>query len=136
MDRDAPSTEGDRGSSVGTSLEHLIAGSQGVITKRLDLAVLEGEEFLSRALERAALLGVGVILLAGACLAATNTLVLTFVPESRPQLRMAVFAILNVVAALGAVQLARRRGRRARPSASRTEAAVPAREPARAPGGN
>jgi len=107
--------------SVGSSLEHLIAGSQGVITKRLDLAVLEAEDLLTRGSERAALIGVAMILLAGACLAMTNMLASLVVPETMPQLRMALFGVLNAVAATGAVRLARHRGRRIRPHITRDE---------------
>jgi drug/metabolite transporter (DMT)-like permease len=118
--------------SVGSSLEHLIAGSQGVITKRLDLAVLEAEDLFSRGTERAALIGVAMILLAGACFAMTGTLASVVVPETSPQLRMALFGLLNAVAAIGAVQLARRRGRRIPPTAPRDETSNPGRDHSRA----
>ena len=52
--------------SVTSSLGHLVAGSQGVITKRIDLALLEGRELLSRSIERAALVGAGMVLAAAA----------------------------------------------------------------------
>jgi len=42
----------------------LVAGSQGVITKRIDLALLEGQELFSRSIERAALAGAGAVLAA------------------------------------------------------------------------
>lgn len=118
--------------SVGSSLEHLIAGSQGVITKRLDLAVLEAEDLFSRGAERAALIGVAMILLAGACFAMTGTLASVVVSETMPQLRMALFGLLNGVAATGAVRLARRRGRRIPPAAPRDETSKPGRDLARA----
>ena len=52
--------------SVSSALEHLVAGSQGAITKRIDLALLEGQELLSRTFRGAALLGFGMVLAAGA----------------------------------------------------------------------
>lgn len=102
-------------SSVGTSLEHLLAGSQGVIMKRLDLAVLEGEELLSRAVERAAMAGLAMILLAAAALAATRALSLFLVANAPPAAEMAAFAALNAVAAVAVVAISRRRARRHRP---------------------
>jgi len=53
--------------SISSSLDPLIAGSQGVITKRIDLALLEGHELLSRSVERGALVGAGMVLAAVAC---------------------------------------------------------------------
>ena len=50
--------------SVSSSLEHLVAGSQGVTTKRIDLALLEGQELLSRTLQLAALVAFAMVLAA------------------------------------------------------------------------
>jgi hypothetical protein len=65
--------------SVSSSLEHLVAGGQGVITKRIDLALLEGQELLSRSSQRAALVGTGMILGAG--------LALLFAPKAGHEIR-------------------------------------------------
>ena len=70
--------------SVSSSLEHLVAGSQGVITKRIDLALLEGQELLSRTLQRAALVGVGMVLAAAAWFAVAACLVLFATPDAEP----------------------------------------------------
>ena len=61
---------------VSSSLDHLVAGSQGVITKRIDLALIEGQELLSHTLQRAALVGFGMVLAAGAWFAVAACLVL------------------------------------------------------------
>ena len=97
--------------SVASSLEHLVAGSQGVITKRIDLALLEGQELLSRTLQRAALVSGGMVLAAAAWFAGAAALVLFVMPDANPVVRLAAFALLNGTCAAGLVTLALRRGR-------------------------
>lgn len=97
--------------SVSSSLEHLVAGSQGVITKRIDLALLEGQELLSRTLQRAALVSGGMVLAAAAWFAGAAALVLFVMPDANPVVRLAAFALLNGTCAAGLVTLALRRGR-------------------------
>jgi uncharacterized membrane protein YqjE len=94
--------------SVSSSLEHLVAGSQGVITKRIDLALLEGQELLSHTLQRAALVGFGMVLAAGAWFAVAACLVLLTTPNANLVLRLAAFGLLNAGGALGLVALAMR----------------------------
>ena len=94
--------------SVSSSFEHLVAGSQGVITKRIDLALLEGQELLSRTLQRAALVGFGMVLAAGAWFAVAACLVLLVTPNANLVLRLAAFGLLNAGGALGLVALAMR----------------------------
>lgn len=94
--------------SVSSSLEHLVAGSQGVITKRIDLALLEGQELLSHTLQRAALVGFGMVLAAGAWFALAACLVLLVTPNANLILRLAAFGLLNAGGALGLVALAMR----------------------------
>ena len=94
--------------SVSSSLEHLVAGTQGVITKRIDLALLEGQEMLSDTLQRAALVGFGMVLAAGAWFAGAACLVLLVTPNANPVLRLAAFGLLNAGGALGLVALAMR----------------------------
>ena len=92
--------------SVSSSLEHLVAGSQGVITKRIDLALLEGQELLSRTLQRAALVAFAMALAAGAWFAVAACLVLLVTPNASPVIRLAAFGLLNAGGALGLVALA------------------------------
>ncbi len=94
--------------SVSSSLEHLVAGSQGVINKRIDLALLEGRELLSRALQGTALVGLGIILVAAAWLAATASVVLLVIPDASWVGRLAAFALINGGTAVGLVTLAMR----------------------------
>jgi uncharacterized membrane protein YqjE len=106
---------GDNGSgeaqSVVSSLEHLLDGAQGVIAKRIDLAFLEGEELLSRALGRAALAAAGILLAVAAWLTGAGALVLFVMPDTNPVVRLAILALLNGGAGLGLVALAMRRRR-------------------------
>jgi len=97
--------------SVSSSFEHLVAGSQGVITKRIDLALLEGQELLSRTLQRAALVSAGMVLAAAAWFAGAAALVLFVIPDANPVVRLAAFASLNGTCAVGLVTLALRRSR-------------------------
>lgn len=94
--------------SVSSSLEHLVAGSQGVITKRIDLALLEGRDLLSHSLQRAALVGFAMVLGAGAWFAVAACLVLLVTPNASLVLRLAAFGLLNAGGALGLVALAMR----------------------------
>jgi hypothetical protein len=89
---------------MAAALEHLAAGSQGAITKRIDLALLEGQELLSRTFRAAALVGFGVVLAAGAWFAAATCLVLLVTPDANLVVRLAIFALLNV-GAVGVVVL-------------------------------
>ena len=50
--------------SLGSSLEHLLSGSRGVIARRTELALLDAGELASRTMQEAALVGRGVILAA------------------------------------------------------------------------
>lgn len=97
--------------SVSSSIEHLVASSQGAITKRIDLALLEGQELLSRTLQRAALVAVGMVLAVGAWFAMAACLVLLLTPNGNLVLRLGAFGLLNAGGALGLVALAIR-GRR------------------------
>lgn len=94
--------------SVTSSLEHLVAGSQGVVTKRIDLALLEGRELLSRSVQGAALGSLGVILAAAAWMAAAASALLFAIPEAGAVIQLAVFAVLNAVGAAGLVAFAGR----------------------------
>ena len=102
--------------SVSSALEHLAAGSQGVITKRIDLALLEGQQLLSSTLRGAALLGFAMVLAAGAWFAAATCLALLATPEANPVVRLAVFALLNAAGAGGLIALAIRRRRQGKQS--------------------
>ncbi|MFI5397741.1 MAG: hypothetical protein ACHQ9S_19570 [Candidatus Binatia bacterium] len=111
---ETPATGGDGATgepSVSSSLEHLVAGSQGVIAKRIDLALLEGQELLSRSIERAALVGAGMLLAAAAWFAGATCVVLFTTPDASLVVRVAAFGLLNGAGAVGLVTLAMRRGR-------------------------
>lgn len=94
--------------SISSAVEHLVAGSQGAITHRIDLALLEGREFLSRSLRGAVLVGFGMVLAAGAWFATAMCLVLLAAPGASLAVRLAIFGLLNGAGAVGLVALAAR----------------------------
>lgn len=98
--------------SVTSSLEHLLAGTQGVIGKRIDLALLEGREMLSRTVQGAALVVLGTLLAAATWFALAASAVLLVFPVASWVVRLAAFGLLNAGGALGLVALAMRRVRR------------------------
>lgn len=97
--------------SVASSLEHLVAGSQGVIAKRIDLALLEGQELLRHTVQGAALVGVAVVVVAAAWFAVAACVVLLVIPDGSWIVRLAAFGSLNGGCAVGLVALAMRGGR-------------------------
>ena len=113
---DAHATEGDSAGghsaagepSVSSAIEHLVASSQGEVSKRIDLALLEGQEALSRTLQRAALVVCGLVLAAGAWFALTACVVLLVAPHATLTARLAAFGLLNAAGAAGFVALAMR----------------------------
>lgn len=96
--------------SVSSSLEHLIAGSQGVITKRLDLALLETQEILSRVAERAAVAGLAILLAAGTWFALAAALVLLVAPDADSLFRLTFFGLINAAGTLGLLRFVQRHG--------------------------
>jgi uncharacterized membrane protein YqjE len=114
--------------SVSSAIEHLVASSQGVITKRIDLVLLEGQELLSHILQRAALVGFGMVLAAGAWFAAAACLVLLVTPNANLALRLAAFGLLNAGGALGFVALAMR-GRPQTPARATGNVSSPTEDP-------
>jgi len=114
MERESLATESNGTGaehSVSSSLEHLVAGSQGVITKRIDLALLEGRELLSRSIERAALGGAAMVLAAAAWFAVVASVVLWATPGASVIVRAAAFAAVNAAGAAALVTVAMRLGR-------------------------
>ena len=127
--------------SVSSSLEHLIAGSQGVITTRVDLALLEARELLSRFIERAALAGLAILLAAGAWFAAAAALTLFVATNADPALRLAVFGLtgfglINAAGAFGLIMLAQRQSPPFAAASRHADGRTPAHEPSRTGAGN
>jgi uncharacterized membrane protein YqjE len=96
-----------------SSLTRLLTASQGGISKRIDLAVLETHESLSRTLRRATLVALGLVLAAAAWFALAASLVLVINANATPALRLATFGLLNAGAAFGVVAIAMRNRSRA-----------------------
>ena len=100
------------GESVSSAFEHLVVGSQRVITKRIDLALLESQELLAHMLQRAALAAAGIAMAAAAWFAVTTSFILVITPGQTLSVRLAAFGLLNGGVALGLLVVARRRGGR------------------------
>jgi len=101
------------GTSSTAAFEHLVESAQGVVTKRIDLALLEGREIASDTLDRAAWGVIGVVLAAAAWLALASAMILLLLPEAAMTVRIASFALLNGIAATGALAYAARSKREA-----------------------
>jgi hypothetical protein len=97
--------------SLGSSLEHLLSGSRGVVARRTELALLDAGELVSRTMQEAALVGLGVILAAAAWLAGAGGVVLSVSPDASAAMRLGVFGAFNAAGAALLVALAVRRGR-------------------------
>ena len=101
--------------SASSALERLASASQDMIVKRVDLALLEGQELLSRTLRGAALGALGMILAAAAWFAMAACVTRLVTDDSSAVVRLAIFGLLNAGGAIGLVTLARRRGRQQAP---------------------
>ena len=101
--------------SASSALERLASASQDMIVKRVDLALLEGQELLSRTLRGAALGALGMILAAAAWFAAAACVTRLVTEDASAVVRLAIFAFLNAGGAVGLVTLAMRRGRQQAP---------------------
>ena len=93
--------------SMSSALEHLVASSQGAITKRIDLAMLEGRQLITHTLQGAILVGLSMVMGAGAWFAVAACLALIAVPNGSLTARLAIFGALNAGGAVGLVALAR-----------------------------
>lgn len=91
------------------AFEHLVASSQAVVTKRIDLALLEVRGLVERSIERIALFGVAVVLATGMWFAAAWAFVAWITPETWTlPAQLGVFALLHAVGAGVCVALAMR----------------------------
>ena len=103
--------EGTRAAPSATmtsSLDQFVAGSQGMIGKRIDLALLDGQELLSRSAHRFALITTALLLALGGWFAWTWAFATWAAPDGNPLARLTVFGALQFVAAVAVVALARR----------------------------
>ena len=88
------------GPSVISAVERLLVASEGVIAKRIDLALLEGHELLARVLLIGALGSSVILLVTGALFALIAALVLAIMPEATRAAHLAVFGGIDVVVAV------------------------------------
>ncbi|MFN2427292.1 MAG: phage holin family protein [Candidatus Binatia bacterium] len=106
--------------SAGAAFEQLVSSTQGVISKRIDLAVLEGREIVSESLHRAGWGGAGIVLATVTWLSLMMSLVFLFLPNAAPAIRLATFALINGIAAAACLAFAERSKRRSQPETPTT----------------
>jgi uncharacterized membrane protein YqjE len=94
---------------VQSSIERLVVASQGVITKRIDLALLEGQELVTRTVLALVLGGLGVLLACGAWFAFVAFIVLSLAADAAPATRALIFAGINAIGAAALITPAIRR---------------------------
>jgi len=87
--------------SVTTALERLVIASQGVITKRIDLALLEGQELLSHVLRNALLASASTVLAVAAWFALVGCAIESVAENQSVAFRFGLFAFVNAIAAVG-----------------------------------
>lgn len=98
-----------------------------MLSKRLDLALLDGGEILARGLQRLALLGLTIVLAAGAWFALMAAFVLAVSPDAGWPSQLTLFGILNAASAIAILLLGAREGRPApSPRATSDEDRAPA----------
>lgn len=85
--------------SMSGAIERLFAATQGVITKRIDLALLQVEEIFSRGLASIAVIGLSVLCLTASWFATVVCAVLLIASNGSLIERVALFGLINLVAA-------------------------------------
>jgi hypothetical protein len=85
--------------SVPAALEKIASASQRVLSKRIDLLMLDNHEMISRLLVKAALLSVGVVAGLAAWMTATAAIVTWLVPNWSTAGQLGIFALVNAVVA-------------------------------------
>lgn len=85
--------------SVPAALEKIASASQRVLSKRIDLLMLDNHEMISRLLVKAALLSVGVVAGLAAWMTAIAAIVTWLVPAWSTAGQLGIFALVNAVVA-------------------------------------
>src|SRR5690242_18981442 len=86
--------------SVGAALERLLTASQGVVMKRIDLALLEAQQIVTHGLESVFLMALNLLSISAAWFAFATWLVMTVLGGESFGDRAAAFGVLNAAAAL------------------------------------
>lgn len=97
--------------SASTALEQLVASTQNVITKRIDLALLEGREIVSDRLQRIAWGAGAVLMTVVAWICLWGAVVSLLLPNADIAVRLAAFASINGVSAAIALGIGSRASR-------------------------
>jgi len=85
--------------SVTSSIERLVVASQNVISKKIDLAVLEGQEWITRAVLSILMAACGGLLACAAWFGLVVCIALGLPDSYSNMARAAVFTVINVLAA-------------------------------------
>ena len=86
--------------SVGEALERLLAASEGVVTKRIDLALLEAQQIVAQGLVSVLLLALSLVWIAGGWFAFAICVVELLLEGQSYTARVAAFGVLNAAAAV------------------------------------
>jgi uncharacterized membrane protein YqjE len=89
--------------SVPAALEKIASVSQRVLSKRIDLLMLDNHEMISRLLVKAALLSVGVVAGLAAWMTALAAIVTWLMPNWSTPGQLAIFALFNAIVAAAVV---------------------------------
>jgi uncharacterized membrane protein YqjE len=89
-------------------LERLLTASQGVVTKRIDLALLEAQEMVTHGLESIFVLVLNVVWIAAAWFALTIWAITVVLGDHSFADRVAAFGLLNAAAAVAGILMIRR----------------------------
>jgi len=83
--------------SLPAALEKLASATQGVLTKRIDLVMLEVNEMVGVLVLRSALVGFGVLVALAAWFGGISALVLALAPSLSTAVHLGIFALINAV---------------------------------------
>lgn len=114
--------------SVTSSLERVVVASQNMISKKIDLALLEGREWITGAVLSVLMAACGAVLACAAWFALVACVALSLPDGYSATARAAVFAVINLVVAAALLAPVFRRVSPEPTEAARTAAAAPARE--------
>lgn len=93
----APVRLGVQGLTIEAAIDHLVDAAQGVVENQLELARLDVEQAVARALRSTVLIVIGVVLLGGALVALAMAAYAAMPDAYPPEQRLAVIAGVAIV---------------------------------------
>lgn len=94
-----------------TALDRLASATQGMVSKRIDLVMLENHELASALLFKSVLVGIGIVLGLGAWFSATTAAVFLLAPAAGTVAHLACLAVIHAAVATFVVARAMSAGR-------------------------